>query len=378
MNKKVTLAEAHPELTAQWHPTKNEKLTPDLVTCGSHKKVWWLLPYDDPESGNHFDFEWKAQVCNRVNGRGCPYLSGYAAWSGYNDLATKYPDLAKLWHPTKNGKLTPDMVMPESNKKFWWFLAYDDPNTGKHHDFEWYESVYSLTRRRVCPFLRGTKAWPGFNDLSTTHPELSSQWHPIKNGALTPEMVASGSGKRVWWLLPYDDPETGNHFDFEWIEQIDVRAKGGFGCPFIPGQAVWVGYNDLATKRPDIAKEWHPTKNKDLTPEMVTCGSGKMVWWLMPYDDPKTGRHFDFEWKATIVDRIKGNGCPYLTGKSVWPGYNDLLTRHPELASQWHYAKNGTLTPEIVSFGSKKKYGGCNLMMILLQESTLILSGKQQ
>ena len=46
---------------------------------------------------------------------------------------------------------------------------------------------------------------------------------------------------------------------------------------------------------PDLAKQWHPTKNGDLKPMDVTYGSKKKVWWYLPYDDPKTKKHFDFE-----------------------------------------------------------------------------------
>ncbi len=54
---------------------------------------------------------------------------------GKNDLATLYPKLAKEWHPSKNGDLTPESVLPNSNKKVWWLLPYDDPITGKHGCF---------------------------------------------------------------------------------------------------------------------------------------------------------------------------------------------------------------------------------------------------
>ena len=72
------------------------------------------------------------------------------------------------------------------------------------------------------------------------------------------------------------------------------------------------GVNDLATLYPELAKEWHPTKNGNLKPCDVTKGKVKKVWWLLPYDDPRTGKHFNFEWEATIGDRINGTGCPYL------------------------------------------------------------------
>ena len=354
MGKKPTLAETHPELAAQWHPTKNGELTPDMVTCGSGNKVWWMLSHDDPETGKHFDFEWDAKVVGRVNGNGCPFLSGKAVWPGYNDLASKNPELAKQWHPTKNGDLTPEMVTCGSRKKVWWYLSYDDPETGKHFDFEWEAKIEDRAREIGCPFLSGKAVWPGYNDLTTKCPELAAQWHPAKNESLTPDKVTCSSNKEVWWLLPYDDPESGKHFDFTWQAKVSSRFNGN-GCPFLSGREAWPGYNDLATKHPELAAQWHPTKNGDLTPDKVTCGCNQKVWWLLPYDDPETGRHFDFEWEVDVNTRTSGSGCPFLSGRAVWPGYNDLVTKCPDLAGEWHPSKNGELTPEMVTCGSTQR-----------------------
>ena len=354
VTKENNLAVMRPDLAKEWHPTLNGDLTPYDVTCGSNKKVWWLLPYDDPKTGKHFDFEWEAVVSDRNKGSGCPYLSGKAVWVGYNDLATANQELAKEWHPTKNGNLTPYNVSPCSYKKVWWYLPYDDPKTGKHFDFEWQAIISNRVLGCGCPFLSGQAVWIGFNDLKTTNPKLAAEWHPTKNGDLTPYDVTSGSQKKVWWYLPYDDPKTGKHFNFEWQATIKSRAKGT-GCPILAGLMVWPGFNDLATNYPELSKEWHPTKNVGLTPEMVTAGTNKKVWWYLPYDDPKTGKHFDFEWEAKILDRVGGKGCPYLSGKSIWIGFNDLATTHPELAKEWHPTKNGDLTPQDVIAGSDKK-----------------------
>ena len=342
------LATIRPKLAAQWHPTKNEGLTPEMVTCGSNKEAWWLLPYDDPETGKHFDLEWQAKIAERVGGYGCPYISGYAVLPGFNDLSSKRPALAVEWHPTKNGDLTLDKVYYRSNQKAWWLLPYDDPETGKHFDFEWEALIISRTDGAGCPFLAGNAVWPGYNDLATKYPNLAAEWHPTKNGDLTPDKVISGSVKKAWWLLSYDDPETCKHFDFEWEARIARRTKGD-GCPFLAGKAAYPGYNDLASKRPDLAAQWHPTKNGDLTPDKVTYGSQIKVWWFLPCDDPATGKHFDFEWEATVANRTSGYGCPFLAGTSVWPGYNDLATKRPDIVAEWHPTKNGSMTPDKVT-----------------------------
>ncbi len=41
-----------------------------------------------------------------------------------------------------------------------------------------------------------------------------------------------------------------------------------------------VGQNDLATVNPNLAAEWHPSKNGSLLPSQTTAGSNKKVWWL--------------------------------------------------------------------------------------------------
>lgn len=81
------------------------------------------------------------------------------------------------------------------------------------------------------------------------------------------------------------------------------------------------GVNDLATINPELAKEWHPTKNGDLRLEDVSAWDKRKVWWLLPYDVPEDypvehfrGKHFDFEWESSISIRHRKSAiCPYLS-----------------------------------------------------------------
>ena len=198
------------------------------------------------------------------------------------------------------------------------------------------------------------------NNLTITHPDLCKEWHPTLNGDLKPEDFTAGSGKRIYWLLPYDDPRNGKHFDFVWITSIFNRVNGN-NCPYLTqNPKVWKGYNDLETLRPDLAKEWHPTKNGNLRPNQVTCNSNKKVWWYLEYYDKNFGKTFEFEWIESINNRNKGNGCPYLSGKKVLKGYNDLETLRPEIAEEWHPTLNGDLKPDqVTEFSYKKIYWKC-------------------
>jgi hypothetical protein len=63
----------------------------------------------------------------------------------------------------------------------------------------------------------------------------------------------------------------------------------------------------LQKVNPEVSKEWHPTKNGDLTPKDVTPNSHKKAWWIC-----KEKRH---EWAAVVFSRNKGRGCPYCSGR---------------------------------------------------------------
>ena len=112
-------------------------------------------------------------------------------------------------------------------------------------------------------------AWPGETDFATLWPELAAQWHPTRNGALTPSEVLPGSHRKVWWRC-----EKGH----EWQAEVKTRVNG-CGCPVCANRKLAEGENDLATLRPELAAQWHPTRNGSLTPEGHTAGTRRQVWW---------------------------------------------------------------------------------------------------
>ena len=202
---------------------------------------------------------------------------------GQNDLATVNPDLASEWHPTKNGLLLPSQVGAGTKRKVWWKC---------HLGHEWEASVSSRNKGSGCPYCAGQRAISGVNDLSTVNPGLAAEWHPNKNGPLYPNQIMPKSSRKVWWL---------GKCGHEW-EATVANRKSGNGCPFCSGRKILKGFNDLATVNSKLAAEWHPTKNGDLSPDQVTAGSGKKVWWVCS----KCGN----EWKAVISNRSQGSNCP--------------------------------------------------------------------
>lgn len=297
-------------LLQEWDTEKNIPLSPKQISPNTHKKVWWKC------GKGH---SWQAIVASRVSGCGCPVCANRVILKGYNDLASTYPEIAKQWHPTKNGDLTPEMVSAGYDKKVWW-------QCDKGH--EWQAAVKTRARTSAeCPYCSNYLALPGYNDLQTQFPAISAQWHPVKNGTLTPDQVVAGSNRYVWWQC---------HLGHEWRAKIVDRTRNTTGCPYCANQKVLAGYNDLATTHPEIAKQWHPALNGMLRPTDVTAGSTRRVWWICPEG------HI---WRTAVYNRTgrnKQTGCPVCAGqykvKYRQQAYKDILSP-PRLAVMHQQAK---------------------------------------
>lgn len=308
-------------LLKQWAREKNYPVSPEQISYGSRKKVWWRC-----ENGH----EWQAAVYTRTgSGTGCPLCAGKVTRIGENDLATQYPELARQWHPSRNGALTPEQIRPGSHLVVWWVCE-------KGH--EWRAQVKSRAAGCGCPVCANRKIYPEENSLAACFPGLAAQWHPTKNGVLTPDGVSPGTRRKVWWRC-----EKGH----EWKASVASRTYNDCSCPFCTGKKVIEGENSLADRFPDIAAQWHPTRNEGLTPGQVTPQANRKVWWRCD---------LGHAYRAAVSARtVGGSGCPYCSGRKVLPGFNDLSTKEPEVAKQWHPTLNGTLTPEMVTAGSHRK-----------------------
>lgn len=254
------------------------------MTYGSHQKVWWRCP-----QGHSY----RSEVRIRARGTGCPFCAGHTVLPEENSLAAKFPDLLSEWDTEKNSPLLPTQVMPGAHQKVWWRCP-------KGHS--WQASVAGrVTSNAGCPFCAGQKVLSGFNDLASLHPQLAEQWDWKKNGALTPEAVSAYSNRRVWWLC-----DKGHSF----CAVIAHRVNRESDCPYCTNRKVLPGFNDLETKEPVIASQWHPTLNGCFTPQQVTPGSSRKAWWLC-----ENGH----AWKSVISSRTGKQrcGCPVCAGRPL-------------------------------------------------------------
>jgi hypothetical protein len=188
------------------------------------------------------------------------------------------PLLLKHWHPLKNTEFTPENISFKSSKKIWWLCE-------KGH--EW---TATCNDKRSCPYCKNVKVCKD-NCLAAIFPEIAKEWHPTRNNGLTPWDVVAGTHRKVWWVCDK------NHvWDMKCCERT---GSSKYNCPYCRNLRVCES-NCLATMFPEIAKEWHPTKNV-LTAFDIIAGSSKKVWWKC-----KNG----CEYLQASVLRINGHGCP--------------------------------------------------------------------
>jgi hypothetical protein len=284
----ISLAILFPAIAEEWHLALNEPLTPKKVTSRSSQKVFWLCKKKHA---------WKASISDRTRGKGCPFCKGSKP-TDENNLQIKYPHIAKQWHPDKNEDLLPEKILPTSHKKVWWLCE---------NNHEWQSTVANRTAGESnCPDCTKTRVSAIYN-LEISNPLISAEWHPTLNESLKPSHVTPGSKKKVYWLC-----------DKAHIYQatINNRTANKSKCPYCTGKKPTMT-NNLIVKYPEVAAEWHPSKNIDITPYDILPASNKKIWWLC------SRKH---EWQATPGNRTnRGSDCPYCARrlkKLILPGFN--------------------------------------------------------
>ena len=189
-----SLAAVHPELIVEWSD-RNLPLTPDSVTFGSNKKVWWK---------GTCGHEWETSVKARSNGEKCPICSGARVVTGINDLSTLKPKLASEW--SEKNEIKPTEVSIGSHKKVIWQCKLGH---------EWTATVKSRTINGTgCPYCSHNKVLAGFNDLATVFPDVAAEWSD--RNEKKPTEVTAFANSKIWWKC--------KTCGYEWNTLISTRS----------------------------------------------------------------------------------------------------------------------------------------------------------
>lgn len=151
---------------------------------------------------------------------GCPWCRGNETRHvPKRSVRDADPELAAIWHPTKNGEMTPENTPVNYRKPLWW-------KSVQCCGHEWEQDMVSRTLGRrpqagrghyycpVCESVWGSLAW--------LDPELATEWHP--DNELTPWHVKPFSADVVVRWSCSADPS------HEWAASVIARSSGRL-CP---------------------------------------------------------------------------------------------------------------------------------------------------
>ncbi len=275
-----------PNIDDVWDFELNNKIKPENIAPKSNKKFYWKCLKGHP---SYLCSPYKKIFRNY----GCPVCSNYKVITGINDFESNYPEQMKDWDYSKNTGINPKQLSLRSVTRVYW----------KCHKcgHEWEGSIRTAAKKSTnCPMCNRAEVGRKrhINALKTkgcfSDEKLLLDWDYAKN-AKDPSEYSPHSNQYVYWKC--------HVCGYEWKSKISNRSSLGRGCPFCGKRKLIPGVNDLATKHPELAKEWHPTKNGDLKPSDVFSSQNLKVWWLCPVGH---------EYQATINHRAhkQGTNCP--------------------------------------------------------------------
>lgn len=172
-----------------------------------------------------------------------------------------------------------------------------------------------------------------FTPLENVRPDLKRYYKPELNDGKLMSEVSANRHKKI--VLCCDKCNTTQSR----LALFYTRNTAPFECEFC---------NSLGIKLPNLAKQWHPTKNSKSVFEVSSNSPRLKYWWKCSEGH---------EWQATTAQRNSMNaGCPYCSGYYITKN-NSLARNHPELVAQWS-EKNGTFY-DIATESKKKLWWRC-------------------
>ncbi len=307
------LATTHPELAAQadgWDPT--------TVIAGSGKGLAWIC------GEGH---QWRAAMNSRVAGNGCPVCAKRQVLTGFNDLATLFPDVA-----AEADGWDPSAVLAGSHRKMAWVCSLGH---------RWTTTVLHRTgRNQGCPYCANRRVLAGFNDLATHFPQLAAEadgWDPSTE-------VVDSHHIRAWRC------EAGH----QWRAEIKSRCDGR-GCAtcakygYDPIKPAWLyllrhdrwgmlqigitnspksrmaahralGWRLIEMRGPmdgQLARDLEQTTLKDLRGRGVTLGDTRIAGRFSGYTEAWIEREFPVAELGELVTDVRsagGGGSPTHVG----------------------------------------------------------------
>ena len=340
-----------------WHPTKNKSVTPRNVMKGSQTNKYWFQCVTCLH-----DYE-NIVTATRGDVLGCPYCSNQIRCKDANcricfDNSFASHPSSIHWHPTMNGDTKPGYIAKRTHDEYW-FKCLDC-----HHEFKkpvsflrvendiegWGCPYCSKTHRKLCDDVECKFC----HENSFASCEKSKYWHPTMNDKLKPRQVTRSNDLKVWFKC-----DTCSHN----FEATIHHIINGTWCPYCVEPVKKLCKDESChhcllksfASHPR-ADQWHPTKNKQVTPRDVARSSTTQRYWFKCDKCP----HDFLGDLANIAS--SGQWCPYCALNSQYlcsDEYCDFCFKksfasHPK-AKHWHPSMNGDLKPRDICMGANRK-----------------------
>lgn len=395
VSRKGSLEDVAPQLVAEWDKDKNAPLTPFDFPAGSNKEAFWLCP----KCGNSYT----ARINVRFRGSACPKCAPQRKQTTLlqqrGSLLESNPELLAEWDYEKN-TYSPSELTKGSNKKCWWKCS---------EGHSWQATPPTRIKGHGCPYCSGRYVIPE-NSLLVRSPELASEWHPTKNGDITPEMIAPYSMKKVWWKCERGhewQASVSNRFQGRGCAQCSAELKSSFPEQailfylskvfsvesrqhiagweidlFLPEYNIGIEYDGIAYHSKDHLVEREKRKTKDLLEAGVDLIRVKesyereeivdsTVYFLVDYAYRRFAKAIDMLFallaQKTGVERdfpieIEQDRIEIMAQYTLIEKKNSFAEQYPDLVSLWNYGKNKGMKPESFrAMSNRKIWWKCNV-----------------
>ncbi len=372
MSKKVNpKIRAVPELVNQIHPTLNENIDKILdLSVGSHIKLIWSCPKKCDKGCEH---NYEMEIRAKVKSKGCKYCTG-ESFCKHKSLLFTQPEIAKEWHPTKNGKLKPENFLETSHQKVWWICKKAE--CGCVHEYE--QEIRGKVKSKDCLYCNNYYV-DYHQSIAFLYPEKMEEWYYKENDklGLDPTKLTPNSNFQAYWKCKKgcdykDDIPCNENVKKEdclhiFVSSIQNRIVNNTSCVYCIDTPQKICYHQsFEFLYPELVKEWDYERNGDIKPYEIPRCYDKKVYWKCNNDLKKCKYRTNCDddachhrWHSTVANRTSNNRkCPYCVGGT------DKVCHHKSFdflgsihLSEWDYEKNNKigLKPETTSYKSNKK-----------------------
>lgn len=222
-----------------------------------------------------------------------------------NAMIKVRPDLWDEWDWEKNDNIDIYSVNKGDTAIVWWKC----PKCKSNYDNKIYNRV-----RYNCPCCRGLRVTEA-NCLATLRPDLVKYWVHEKNDKTPYEVTCGATYVAVWKC------DNGHEYPLS-VSQRNL----GTGCGYCSGKHVWVGYNDMNTTNPELAKLLL-NKNDGYK---YTEGSKQRVDWCCPTCNDVIKN------KVIMIVKNEGLRCPNCSDSKHYPErFMNQLLRQLNVEYDW-------------------------------------------